>query len=129
WLEAHADLVELDEIVGYHLEQAALYREELGHADDELASRAGRRLAAAGNKAASRGDQGASVKLLERAARTLPPSDPDRPWTELALGQALVELDRHEEFAATIAPLLRSPDERVRVHARLLEAASAFMRG
>jgi class 3 adenylate cyclase/tetratricopeptide (TPR) repeat protein len=128
WLEEHADLVELDEIVGYHLEQAALYREQLGHADDELASRAGRRLAAAGNKAAARGDEGASVKLLERAVRSLPPNDPDREWISLALAQAVLEVEHHDEFAALVAPLLQSSDERVRTHARLLEAASAFTR-
>ena len=33
WLEERgADLVELDEILGYHLEQASSYRVELGHA-------------------------------------------------------------------------------------------------
>ena len=34
WLEEHGDdLVELDEILGYHLEQAARYRAELGQPD------------------------------------------------------------------------------------------------
>ena len=34
WLEQHgAELVELDEIVGYHLEQAWRYRTELGSPD------------------------------------------------------------------------------------------------
>ena len=32
WLEEHgAELVELDELLGYHLEQAYRYRLELGH--------------------------------------------------------------------------------------------------
>ena len=37
WLEQHGiELVELDEILGYHLEQACRYRDELGlSADDE----------------------------------------------------------------------------------------------
>ncbi|HJQ73295.1 MAG TPA: AAA family ATPase, partial [Gaiellaceae bacterium] len=48
WLEEHgADLVELDEIVGYHLEQAARYRGELGQPADELAEAAAQRLATA----------------------------------------------------------------------------------
>ncbi len=46
WLEAHgADLVELDEILGYHLEQAHRYRLELGPADEraeQLADAGGR---------------------------------------------------------------------------------------
>ena len=42
WLEEHgAELVELDELVGYHLEQAYRYRLELGQAGRD-AARAGR---------------------------------------------------------------------------------------
>jgi hypothetical protein len=43
WIAEHgADLVELDELVGYHLEQAAQYRAELGTPDAPLAERAPR---------------------------------------------------------------------------------------
>src|SRR5581483_7507749 len=43
WLEAHgAELIELDEILGYHLEQAHRYRVELGVEDPETASLARR---------------------------------------------------------------------------------------
>jgi class 3 adenylate cyclase/tetratricopeptide (TPR) repeat protein len=70
WLEEHgADLVELDEIVGYHLEQAAKYRAELGTPDDALAERASARLAAAGHRAELRGDLNAALNLLERGFR------------------------------------------------------------
>ena len=50
WLAHHwAELVELDEVLGYHLEQACRYRAELGMArDDELAEAARRRLTAPG---------------------------------------------------------------------------------
>ena len=42
WLEEHgAELVELDEILGYHLEQACRYRAELGMPDDDDAGRGG----------------------------------------------------------------------------------------
>ena len=53
WLEEHgAELVELDEILGYHLEQACRYLAELGlAADDQLAAAARRRLTAAGRRA------------------------------------------------------------------------------
>ncbi|MDQ2910091.1 MAG: AAA family ATPase, partial [Actinomycetota bacterium] len=44
WLERRgAQLVELDEILGYHLEQAARYKSELGQPDGELTERAAER--------------------------------------------------------------------------------------
>ena len=42
WLEEHGtELVELDEILGYHLEQTCRYRAELGMPDDGIAGRRG----------------------------------------------------------------------------------------
>ena len=77
WLEEHgSDLIELDEILGYHLEQAHGYRGELGLAGeetDELGRRAAERLEAAGERALARSDVGAAVVLLERARGLLPP--------------------------------------------------------
>jgi class 3 adenylate cyclase/tetratricopeptide (TPR) repeat protein len=68
WLDQHGRaLVALDEIVGYHLEQAAHYTQELGSRDHALAERAGDRLAAAGRLALWRGDYQAAAPLLERA--------------------------------------------------------------
>ena len=68
WLERRGvDLVELDEILGFHLEQAARYRAELGEPDPELAERAGARLADAGRRALWRGDYRSAAPLLERA--------------------------------------------------------------
>src|SRR3989442_10139504 len=68
WLEQRGEeLVELDEILGYHLEQAAHYRQELGQADPTLAERAGARLAAAGRRALWRGDDRAAERLPLRA--------------------------------------------------------------
>jgi class 3 adenylate cyclase/tetratricopeptide (TPR) repeat protein len=79
WLEKHgADLVELDEILGYHLEQACRYRIELGApADDALSMMARSRLTAAGRRALSRADLVAAVNLLERAAALMPPDEID----------------------------------------------------
>ena len=69
WLEKNgAALVELDEILGYHLEQAARYRAELGERDPELAQRAGERLAAAGRRALLREDYSGATNLFERSA-------------------------------------------------------------
>jgi predicted ATPase len=62
-----------DAIVGYHLEQAALSRSELGHDDDDLAAAAGERLASAGARAWARNDGRAALGLVERALRLLPP--------------------------------------------------------
>ena len=68
WLDEHGhSLVERDEIVGYHLEQAARYRAELGQPDPVLAERAAERLAAAGRRASDRLDERAAFALLSRA--------------------------------------------------------------
>ncbi len=68
WLEDRGrDLVELDELVGYHLEQAVRYRDELGQSDPALSLRAGDRLAAAGRRALWRSDDRAAARLLARA--------------------------------------------------------------
>ena len=68
WLDAHGrELVERDEIVGYHLEQSARYYAELGRPDPVLALRAGDRLLAAGRRALDRDDERAAAALLERA--------------------------------------------------------------
>jgi class 3 adenylate cyclase/tetratricopeptide (TPR) repeat protein len=68
WLEQHGQsLVELDEILGYHLEQAARYLDELGRPQPEVALAAGERLAAAGQRARWRADSRAAASLVERA--------------------------------------------------------------
>jgi class 3 adenylate cyclase/tetratricopeptide (TPR) repeat protein len=80
WLSTH-DLVERDEIVGYHLEQAHRYRGELDGADpalEELARRASMHLAAAGRGALERGDFNAGRSLLGRATGLLPADDEAR---------------------------------------------------
>ena len=68
--EAYAELTELDEFVGYHLEQAYRLRSELGESDrrtEHLADDAGRRLGDAGVRAMKRGDVPAAIGLLRRA--------------------------------------------------------------
>jgi len=88
WLEARGRyLVELDEVLGYHLEQAWRYRAELGLPDDRmLAPAASRRLSAAGRRAHRRSDFNAAVGLLQRAVALVPPSQLD-----LALETELVD--------------------------------------
>ncbi|MDQ2983554.1 MAG: AAA family ATPase [Actinomycetota bacterium] len=68
WLEERGrDRVELDEILGHHLEQAARYKQELGQLDPGLAERAGEHLASAGRLALWRSDMRAARVLLNRA--------------------------------------------------------------
>jgi class 3 adenylate cyclase/tetratricopeptide (TPR) repeat protein len=88
WLEQHgAGLVELDELLGYHLEQAVRYLVQLGLPDNPaLAAAARTHLTAAGRRASLRQDSAAAVSLLERAASLIHPSE-----IELALELDLVD--------------------------------------
>jgi class 3 adenylate cyclase len=76
WLEEHgSSVVELDELLGYHLEQSCTYRRELGGNGEvrgALSARASRHLAAAGRRAIERQDYRAAANLLGRAAGVLP---------------------------------------------------------
>jgi class 3 adenylate cyclase len=93
WLEQRgADLVELEEILGYHLEQAARYKHELGKPDATLAERGGDRLAAAGRRALWRGDDRGAAGLLERALELTRPTRLNVAL-ELDLAEALFERD------------------------------------
>jgi class 3 adenylate cyclase/tetratricopeptide (TPR) repeat protein len=74
WLDEHGDLlVERDEIVGYHLEQAARYQAELGQLDTLLIERAAERLASGGWRAEDRGADSAALALWTRAVELLRP--------------------------------------------------------
>ncbi len=84
WLARHgAGLIELDEVLGYHYEQAARYRRELGRRSPELEHQAGRALAAAGSRAAARTDVPGALNLLRRASALLPADDERRAATLL----------------------------------------------
>jgi class 3 adenylate cyclase/tetratricopeptide (TPR) repeat protein len=103
WLAEHGtELVELDELLGYHLEQAYRYRQELGPPDAHgraLAARAGERLKVAGRRAIERQDFGAALALHERAADLLPDELRDGRF-EIELGWA-----RHNTGQGTEAVL------------------------
>ena len=92
WLERVAAdrLGELEEILGYHFERAALYRRELELPDDSDAGRrAAELLARAGTRAYDRGDVAAAQTLLDRTVSLLSPGDPLRVRTLPLLGAAI----------------------------------------
>jgi class 3 adenylate cyclase len=114
WLEKRGpDLVELDEIVGYHLEQAARYKDELGQLDAALAERAGERLAVAGRRALWRSDNRAAAGLFDRALELLRPLRLDVEL-ELDFAWALEQSDlrRAAEIADTAAERARQSGDR-----------------
>jgi class 3 adenylate cyclase len=103
WLEERAaDLVERDEIIGYHLEQAYHYRRELGSLDAAaaaLATAAARRLESAGRRAIEREDGRAALNLLERASALISASHLDISL-ELSVVWALFEVGQIADAAA-----------------------------
>jgi len=83
WLERaagdHAE--EQGEIIGYHLEQAYLYRLQLGAVTDEhraIAHRAAARLSTGGLRSTARSDFPSAINLLSRAVGLLSGDDPAR---------------------------------------------------
>jgi tetratricopeptide (TPR) repeat protein len=116
WLDAHAQLVEQDEIAGYHLEQAARYREEIGTTDPEVAEQAARRLSAAGLAALGRGDWDAARSLMRRAIKLLPKGHRARLEVLPDYYLALSELGDTEDASAVVAELESSADERARAY-------------
>jgi class 3 adenylate cyclase/tetratricopeptide (TPR) repeat protein len=122
WLDAHVELVEQDEIVGYHLEQAVRYRRDLGRDEDGLADRAAERLSAAGRAALGRGDVQASARLLERAAELPAPGAEHRLAALPDLVVALLDLGRFDEARPFIDELASSDDERWQAYAAVLMA-------
>jgi tetratricopeptide (TPR) repeat protein len=95
WLEktARERTSEIEEILGYHLEQAFQYRRELGPIDEDgrrLATRAAERVAAAGRRALARGDARAAASLLARATTLLPEDAPGREDLLVDYGGSLV---------------------------------------
>jgi tetratricopeptide (TPR) repeat protein len=94
WLEdSDVELAELDELAGWHLEQAVRYRNELGGEPDAgLARRAAEHLHAAGRRASRRGDFVAARLLLDRALALAPPEEALTARVTIDLAEALVEL-------------------------------------
>ena len=97
---------ELEEIVGYHLEQAFRNRESIGALDEEartLAIEASARLESAGMRAFDRPDVSAAANLLRRAETLLPPAEPHRVAILTTLAYALFDTGRVDEARDTVA--------------------------
>ncbi len=124
WLDGHASLYEHDEILGYHLEQAARYRRELDPDDPsalEIERRAAERLGAAGRRAFDRDDIYATRNLLRRAV-SLTPAGEERGRLLTELIEALYEAGEPEAADALLAELERESDAD-RARATALRAA------
>jgi class 3 adenylate cyclase/tetratricopeptide (TPR) repeat protein len=115
WLEERAP--ELDEILGYHLEQGFRYRQALGELAGELGRRAGESLVAAGERAFRRGDFRAAADLLGRAFEVLPVGERSVDLVS-RLHEALFEGGRLEEARSLLLDAIaeaRSADDEARV--------------
>jgi len=128
WLEyvVWEPATERAEILGYHLEQAVRYLNELRPAEAQsnpLPRRAAAHLDRAGCAAHDRGDALAAVNLLARAAALLPSEDPALAPLYTSLGTALTEAGQLGKAKATLDSAQRiaaaGSDEGQRAHARV----------
>ena len=131
WIEHNAGVrvTEVEEILGYHLEQAFRYRQELRPVDEHarsIAARAGRRLTAAGRRALARGDASAAATLLRRAESLLPAESGGREEVLTDLGAALVVagelLQADDVLSNALEASAAAGNRRLELHA-LLERA------
>jgi class 3 adenylate cyclase/tetratricopeptide (TPR) repeat protein len=129
WLERMAGerVAEYDEILGYHLEQAYRYREELGAVDERawaVAARAAEHLAAAAKRALNRQDMAAAASLLSRTIELLPVDDPRRPDHLLQLAWALQEVGGFARAGEVVQEVIeaahRAGDRGLDLRARLV---------
>ena len=93
WLEQYPDeLVEREELAGWHLEQAVRHRRDVGRTiDPALTIRAAGHLHVAGQRARERSDTAAARKLLERALALAPAEDGLRVRIGVDLAEQLIE--------------------------------------
>ena len=101
--------------MGYHLEQAVLYRGELGLPERGLAERAGERLGAAAEAPGSTRRQRGGWRLLVRAMRLLGPTTPEEVIPDLAL--AYIDLGRLGDAQTQVDVLAAAEGDRWRAYA------------
>jgi tetratricopeptide (TPR) repeat protein len=131
WMDDPGPNRELDDLLGYHVEQAYRYRHEVGLFDEHttrLRLRAGELLAAAGTRALGRNDVHAALKLLRRAVELRVEDDP-AVGLRLDLAQALLlsgQLAAADEVSAETETRASASGDRVgALRARLLRARIA----
>ncbi len=130
WATALDRGMELDELVGYHLERAYRYREEIGQLDahtQELGWRAGGILGRAGRRAFARDDMPAAVKLLDRALALVTKDEPAYPVLLHELSAALFsvgEVARAEILLQGVLDAAAASDDRRLEWTALLERAA-----
>ena len=129
WLEHHGQsMVEHDEILGYHLEQAARYLDELGRPHPELAIAAGDHFGVAGERAFWRGDWRTAIGLLDRALALMRPYRFDlRLEVELADALYWTDVARAAVVAEAAAERAAAADDAV--EAALARTVAALARG
>ena len=127
WLSEHGlDLVELDEIVGHHLEQACGYRAELGEpVDPKLAAAARERLVSAARKALGRQDENAAISLLRRAESVS--GEPLDLAAQVDLVDALFMAGRMSEARELAGSQAAATSDPVRRHCMLLQEGAYGM--
>jgi len=104
---------ELDEIVGYHLEQAFRYREQLGPVDANARGVAGRAadiLGAAGRRAYARDDMPAAINLLDRAVSLVAEQEPAQLALRRELSNALWSVGELARAEALLDGLIEAAD-------------------
>ncbi len=117
---------ELDEVVGYHLEQAVISLRAIRADNGSLATQAAAHLSRAGGRAVARSDQGAAQNLLSRARAMMASGDPARATLTQSLAEVELVLGRFAEAQQLLLELARSADaagEEVAARAARLEHA------
>jgi class 3 adenylate cyclase/tetratricopeptide (TPR) repeat protein len=130
WIErrTRGSAIDLEETVGYHLEQVFRSRAGLGPLSErtkEQGRRAASLLETSGGRAFSRGDMPAAVNLLSRAGSLLPDDDPRRLEVLPRLAFSLMEVGDFERLLSVVGETKETAtaldDPRMLAHATILE--------
>jgi tetratricopeptide (TPR) repeat protein len=135
WLLVKAGdrVVEFEEILGYHYEQATKLRQDLGQIGERtelLASYAARFLGDSGRRAIARADMAAAANLLGRATALLPIQDATRMGLSVELSDALMEIGEVKKAEMLLEQVMRVAETtndaaiqaRATLHLRLLRS-------
>lgn len=118
-----------DELIGFHLERAAVLRPDGDRHGRRLSEEGGERLGAAGVAAWKRGDAHTTARLLERAVALLPPPHARRGELLCELATALNTLGRVGDADIALEAAGASEDRRIRLRANLERAALGAVAG